>query len=55
MKETKTILEDKIKKTTRNEEENPDFYTTNALTVKRAADLAYLILKFMQLLCENHN
>jgi hypothetical protein len=37
------------------ENENPASYTTNDLTVFRALSNANVTLRFMQLLCENHN
>jgi hypothetical protein len=35
--------------------ENPAAYTTNDLTVFRAISNAKVTMRFLQLLCENHN
>lgn len=45
---------DIIKTTYLDTDENPDLYTTNSLTVRRASQLAFVILKFLQQLCEGH-
>lgn len=54
-KEQKRVLEEEIATTECNEDENPATYTTNKLTVKRAINNSQIVLRFMQLLCENHN
>mmetsp|Transcript_11845 Transcript_11845/g.18241 ORF Transcript_11845/g.18241 Transcript_11845/m.18241 type:complete len:138 (-) Transcript_11845:2224-2637(-) len=54
-KELKRVIEEDIKTTELDENENPASYTTNELTVARAINNAKVILRFMQLLCENHN
>ena len=54
-KEQQRVLEEDIESTKLNENENPATYTTNKLTVRRACDNSSIILRFMQLLCENHN
>jgi hypothetical protein len=54
-KETSKNYEEDIALLAVDENENPATYTTNKLTVTRAIDNTIIILKFLQLLCENHN
>jgi hypothetical protein len=53
--EQKRVIEEDIKATDCDDSENPAAYTTNDLTVKRALNNSKIILRFLQLLCENHN
>lgn len=49
------MLEDDLKDTEFDEDENPAMYTTDQLTVARSLNDMYLCMKIMQLFCENHN
>ena len=49
------IIEDELKETEFNPHENPANYTTDELTVCRAINDMLYVLKFHQMLCENHN
>ena len=49
------ILDDELKETEYDEHENPANYTTDELTVCRAINDMLYVLKFHQMLCENHN
>ena len=51
----KQIMEDDLKDTEYDQDENPAMYTTDQLTVARALNDMFLCLKIMQLFCENHN
>ena len=53
--EQKRVTEEEFKATDMDENENPASYTTNELTVARSINNGKVILRFMQLLCENHN
>ena len=53
--ESKRLLEEELVTTDFDENENPAAYTTNELTVRRSIDNTKIILRFLQLLCENHN
>jgi hypothetical protein len=53
--ESKRLLEEELLTTDFDENENPASYTTNELTVKRSIENSKVILRFLQLLCENHN
>jgi hypothetical protein len=53
--EQKRVIEEDIGRTDCDENENPATYTTNDLTVKRAINISKITLRFLQLLCENHN
>lgn len=55
LKEQCRLNEEDIKSTDYDETENPAAYVTNELTVRRAITDGFSILRFMQLLCENHN
>ena len=54
MKQQLRVLEEDIQ-TTDLTDESSGSYTTNALTVRRAECNARMILRLIQLLCENHN
>ena len=49
------MLEEDLKETDRDTNENPAMYTTDALTVNRAINLFNICVKIHQLFCENHN
>jgi hypothetical protein len=49
------IIEEELKETEYDREENPSNYTTDELTVCRAISDMLYVLKFHQMLCENHN
>ena len=49
------MLEDDLKETEYDENENPASYTTDELTVARAIKDFFLCVKLHQLFCENHN
>ena len=51
----KAIMEDDLKDTEYDKDENPAMYTTDQLTVARSLSDMYLCMKIMQLFCENHN
>lgn len=51
----KKFLEEDLKETEYNVDENPSMYTTDELTVARAINDLQLCLKLHQLFCENHN
>lgn len=55
LKDQKRVTEDDIKSTDQDDQENPAAYITNDLTVNRAIRNCVAVLKFLQLLCENHN
>lgn len=54
-KEQKKLVEEDIAASDEDKSENPAAYTTNRLTVHRAILNCYVIIKFMQFLCEGHN
>jgi hypothetical protein len=49
------MIEDDLKDTEWDMNENPASYTTDELTVARAIKDFFLCLKLHQLFCENHN
>ena len=49
------MLEEDLKDTEYDENENPASYTTDELTVARAMKLFFMCVKLHQLFCENHN
>ena len=51
----KQIMEDELKDTEYDRDENPAMYTTDQLTVARSLSDMFLCMKIMQLFCENHN
>lgn len=55
LRDQQRVTEDDIKSTDQDDQENPSSYITNDLTVNRALRNCIAILKFLQLLCENHN
>lgn len=54
-KEQKKLVQEDIEASNADTSENPAAYTTNTLTVHRAITNCYVIIKFMQFLCEGHN
>ena len=49
------MIEEDLKDTEYDKEENPANYTTDELTVARAINNMTLCMKLHQLFCENHN
>ena len=49
------MLEEEIPETDYNSNENSANYKTNDLTVARAINNLTLLMKLLQLFCENHN
>jgi hypothetical protein len=49
------IIDEELKETDFDEHENSANYTTDELTVARAINDMLYVLKFHQMLCENHN